>query len=376
MCWCASNLQTLRRPRQLQDQPRSDAMRAVLAIILLGRGACVVQPASRRAFLAYGAAATAGVTTAGAATSVSAAPSFLEGVPLETDLAPLPSGRARQPPGGAARDDDDDAVVDERSLAAVARAQARALGGAAASASAAATERVRFGVRCARTDGTFSTRKDDTDPPLFGSLTVGLFGDAAPASVALFLTFALGPDSGPTYTRSLFDEIAEGGAVVVGGRIRGIDEKDLFGEPVLLYNGGEALSPRAEKVERLARSEKSAVAHDRAGLLTRRRRTAGARAPEFAVTLRAAPELDAEWTVFGAIEADGGGMLDRIRSLPVYSDVAVGPLATDVPLAADVFNAQRQVFRKAAKQLGDTRGQGVFPGKILRRVDVTATTLL
>ena len=68
-------------------------------------------------------------------------------------------------------------------------------------------------------------------------------------------------------------------------------------------------------------------------------------------------------------------VLAKIASLGVYSMDAVGP-STDVPLAAEIYRAQKDAFRGAAKAIGDGRANAVFPGKILRRVEVTRVQLL
>ena len=44
--------------------------------------------------------------------------------------------------------------------------------------SRAVTATLRLSVRVARADGTFSVRDDDPDPPVFGDLDLGLYGDA------------------------------------------------------------------------------------------------------------------------------------------------------------------------------------------------------
>ena len=93
------------------------------------------------------------------------------------------------------------------------------------------------------------------------------------------------------------------------------------------------------------------------------------------MTLKAAPQLDPDYAVFGAVLRDDGRLLEKIESLGVYSLDAVGP-STEVPLAAEIYRAQKDAFRGAARAIGDGRANSVFPGKILRRVEVTRVQLL
>ena len=194
----------------------------------------------------------------------------------------------------------------------------------------------------------------------------------------MFLAAALGdPDASetPTFARSLVDE--RRGSLVVGGRIKGLGERDIFGERVLVNSrdGSEALSPRGASVAARLGRERSPLPHDARGLLTRRRSDAGADVTAFGVTLKAAPQLDPDYAVFGAVLRDDGRLLEKIESLGVYSLDAVGP-STEVPLAAEIYRAQKDAFRGAAKAIGDGRANSVFPGKILRRVEVTRVQLL
>ena len=140
-------------------------------------------------------------------------------------------------------------------------------------------------------------------------------------------------------------------------------------------DGSEALSPRGASVAARLGRERSPLPHDARGLLTRRRSDAGADVTAFGVTLKAAPQLDPDYAVFGAVLRDDGRLLEKIESLGVYSLDAVGP-STEVPLAAEIYRAQKDAFRGAARAIGDGRANSVFPGKILRRVEVTRVQLL
>lgn len=311
------------------------------------------------------------------AASLAASADFLQDVPLATDDF---ASRAFLAP----RDDDEDenSPIESVSKKVIAKAKARALSSAGNSEGrqrpASSTESLRFSVRVARSDGTFSVRDDsEGDEPLFGDLDVGVFGDLAPANVALFLAFALGES--PGYSSSLFDEID--GPLLIGGRMRGIDEREVFGERMLLYRDRELLGSNEDRrLRRLAAAEtQSQLSHDRPGLLTRRR--VSSMSPpsallDFGITLAAAPQLDRDWIVVGSVENDKSGVLGAVRLLPTYSAEAVGDFSAKNPIAADVFKAERDLFRAAADAIGDTRGKSIFPGKILRRVEVTNVKVL
>ena len=253
---------------------------------------------------------------------------FLEDVPLATDDF---VSRPVSP-----REEDSEAASPRRKV--IDRAKNRALVGGGRSRSA--TESLRFGVRIARSDGTFAVRDDDAgDAPLFGDLDVSIYGDLAPANAALFLELALG--DAPGYSSSLFDEI--NGNLLIGGRVRGLDEQEVFGERVLLYQRREVLGTRLDRdLERRAAREATQIAHDRAGLLTRRRApTQSIGLVDFGITLAPAPELDRDWTVIGAVDADPDGLLTAVKALPTYSAEAVGDFSKKQP------HRRRRLSRRA-----------------------------
>ncbi|KAJ8607973.1 hypothetical protein CTAYLR_008228 [Chrysophaeum taylorii] len=328
-------------------------MRLVLVVVVAVEG---VQQASRREWFA--AAAVASVPTA----------DFLQDVPLATEDF---VGRGVDSPSSSSSSSPERQLA----IAVIERARSRALNPPPQRRPGLVTETVRVGVRVARSDGTFAVRDDDQngDSPVAGNVEIEIRGNAAPANAALFLEFALG--EAPSYGNSVFDEIR--GPLLIGGRLRGLDERDIFGEKVLLYRDREVLATRSDrKLIDLARVEPTPVTHDRAGLVTRKRAAIGAELVDFAVTLGPAPLLDREWTVVGQISRDEGGLVDAISRLPTYAGEAVGEFARQTPLAADVFKAERDLFRSAAGKIGDTRLKNVFPGKILRRVEVTQVSLL
>ena len=342
-------------------------LRAVsLVVVLLAPGCLQMQASTRR-----------GVLSSVAAVSclsphlASAKAGFLRDVPLES----------LEETASQFDNPEEEVIVPKVANSPVARAQERALTSPANKKRATVTETVRLNVRVSRSDGTFAVRDDDEDRPFFGALDVGLFGEAAPANVALFLEFALNSPMRDdfSYSRSVFDEKAENGALAIGGRVRGVEERSLFQglERILVYRDKELLSSKRErKIASLAAKEGPTFrSHDAPGLLTRRRGATGTDLIDFGLTLRAAPELDANWVVFGKLTNDndeGLALIDRIASLPTYSDEAI----TDSALAAQVFRAQKETFRNVATAIGDSRVSSVFRGKILRRVEITQSSLI
>lgn len=130
------------------------------------------------------------------------------------------------------------------------------------------------------------------------------------------------------------------------------------------------------------------MSHSRGGLLTHRDLEV---LPSFGITTRAAPELNAGYTVFGMVlpEVDGNGngddsskaFLGRCLDLPTYSlDRPAVPIGEQPKsraaeeVASSVYSFQKDLFRSAAKTFGDTRLDNVYEGKILRRVEVTSVS--
>ena len=239
------------------------------------------------------------------------------------------------------------------------------------------THRLFMEVRIARTDGTFAVRDDDDDPPYRGRLTFGLYGDAAPKSTRQFLQFVEGSDAssvfgvsddglprGPRYSKSLFAR--RDGLVLEGGKIGGLTPVALGAARLLRYKDGSALDVSSPPVE------SSGVRHARRGLLTRRVLDGG---PEFGITLTALdpPELEAERVVFGTLLDGGDEFLRRVERLPVYSYASAEEPGS---IADEVFQAQKKFFVDASKSFRDDRAASIYPGKILRRVEVTRCELL
>jgi hypothetical protein len=90
---------------------------------------------------------------------------------------------------------------------------------------------------------------------------------------------------------------------------------------------------------------------------------------------------DGAHTVFGRVIEDSSGFLERVSGLPTYNLERPKASTLDDPgvvqgAATAVYNAQRDFFRKTAQSFGDTRVSKLYPGKLLRRVEVTRVTKL
>ena len=308
-----------------------------------------------------------------------AAPDWLLDVPTESadeTFAAARSERLGQAPS-AVMTPSTQRTQSSRETSAVLAAQKAALEGTTA-----ATTTVRLSMRIARPDGTFYVRakgEEDPEPPKIGDVDVELFG-RAPAAVATFLAFALGDPASadaPTYASAILDERAADAPVIYAARrLRGVETRSIGGEQILVRSrdGGEVLSRNAEAIAAKLRKEPSAIAHDAAGILTRQR---GDAPQAFGLTVAASKTLDATNQAFGRVVRDPSGLLAAIGTLNAYSlDAAPDGLSKDVPGAAAIYRAQKDAFRGAAKAFGDGRASKIFPGKLLRRVEITRVELL
>ena len=198
------------------------------------------------------------------------------------------------------------------------------------------------------------------------------------------MAFALGDPASadaPTYASAILDERGASSdgqqlpVVYAARRLRGLETRSIGGEQILVRSrdGGEVLSRNAEVIAAKLRNERSAVPHgEGAGILTRQR---GDSPQAFGLTVAGSKVLDATHQAFGRVVRDPAGLLAAISTLNAYSLDAVGP-STDVPGAAALYRAQKDAFRGAAKAFGDGRASKIFPGKLLRRVEITRVELL
>ena len=240
------------------------------------------------------------------------------------------------------------------------------------------THKVLFKLRIAETQAAVEGREGS--PAEDGVLVFGLYGNAAPKTVANFLSYCgpaevENPDSRPSYDKAQFFR-AEPGVLLEAGNIKGLKEVTVGGSPYLEYAGrvlkpanprgadGDAFWGRG-KVE-----EASGISHATRGLLTRRRTDYG---PSFEVTLAEATQLDGSGAVvFGRVLDDGEGFLGRIEAVPTYSYKAAEASGSFV---GALFDAQKRAYTDMAKGLGDDRLEDMT-GKLLRKVEVRQVTLL
>jgi cyclophilin family peptidyl-prolyl cis-trans isomerase len=194
------------------------------------------------------------------------------------------------------------------------------------------------------------------DGAVRGRLVIGLYGDEAPKTVAHFLQFfPKVPGEAPGYaTGSFFRH--EPGKWLEGGKISGLFPTQLAGSESYEWNG--AIYPLRAPLEA------NSLRHDRKWLLSHKKFNAG---PEFDILLSPASELDSSNTVFGEVLA-GQDLLLEMAQLPFVTGRSLDPTGS---VASNVWSAQNQYFRGLAKSLGDTRVQKTFPGKLLRRVEIT-----
>lgn len=247
------------------------------------------------------------------------------------------------------------------------------------------TDRVVFDVRVSRSDGTFYTRGDETDEERkFYSVTVGLFGKAAPTHVERFLSYVRPSEEVlrddrpfPAYSQSQFKSFDQATGVLFGGTIPSL-EVTAFGGSTALKYGGRIL-PAPLWLERKANddiaTEDLPLPHSTKGLLIHRKLDPS---PEFGITTRSdsgsyVSDFDRDYVAFGKV-LEGMDFLNYCQELPTYS--VERAVQDDNPVKDAIFNAQREFFRGAAKSMGDTRVAKVYPGKLLRRVEVTRVSTL
>ena len=244
---------------------------------------------------------------------------------------------------------------------------------------------VYFDVRIARQDGTFFVRDDLPDTPenkvYYGRLTMELF-DASPTPY--FMKYVLGNDDPladtplPSYSRSTFPRLDQATGLLSGGYIPGLELTGLSGGTALRY--GERILSAPLWLDRNKSSvSQTKISHATKGLLTHRDLDV---LPLFGITTRPAPELDSSHTVFGRVlpNDDFASFLKRCDEIPIYSMERPKEPTTEnaviETVTSGVFKAQRELFRGAAKSLGDTRLDKLYDGKLLRRVEVTKVGVL
>ncbi|EOD36140.1 hypothetical protein EMIHUDRAFT_226708 [Emiliania huxleyi CCMP1516] len=162
------------------------------------------------------------------------------------------------------------------------------------------------------------------------TLSLGLYGTAAPESVALFEGLCRGisdagrPPKTLTYAGSSISRI-ERDRIIVGGSLSGGNGRKVDRE---IDATGYVRTETLSRADAFANDDSNALPHDRAGLLSMRR---GGRAFEFGLTPCANRALDATRIVVGEVlgEADGGAglrLLSTLNDLPARQPSAVSEL--------------------------------------------------
>jgi cyclophilin family peptidyl-prolyl cis-trans isomerase len=244
---------------------------------------------------------------------------------------------------------------------------------------AAITDKVFMDIRISRQDGSTYVRDDLPDTfenqVIYLRLKLGLYGKVAPNHAEKFLTYILPPKDNnvdnpfPSYGRSNFPALDQEAGLLRGGYISSLRLTEIGGNSALSY--GSRILPATLWLEKNQPTNK--ISHSSKGLLTHRNLDP---TPNFGITTRATPELDNSHTVFGQVLWDDETLnwFQILQDLPTYSVtrpvVGYDEFSTGGAAASAVFNAQRDLFRGAAKTLGDTRLDKIYEGKLLRRMEV------
>lgn len=138
-------------------------------------------------------------------------------------------------------------------------------------------------------------------------ITVGLYGEEAPSSVALFMQLCTNSD-GLTYQGSAVPRI-ERDRLVLMGRLAGGQAKTVERSIDIT---GYVRSNTVDRATSYVNNDANALSHDRAGLLSMRR---GGGSFEFGLTPAPNPSLDRERLVVGEV-LDGLDVLATLNELP------------------------------------------------------------
>jgi len=165
---------------------------------------------------------------------------------------------------------------------------------------------------------------------------------------------------GPSYSSSMFFR-QEAGRWLEGGKINGLSKTEIAG--VEEYEWMGRLLPLSPALEA------NGLKHDSRMLLSHRKFNPG---PEFAITVAPSPQLDGPNTVFGEV-LQGQELVLAMAQLPFVTGKSLDPSGSP---SDQWWQAQNRYFQSLAKQLGDTRVSNKYPGKLLRRVEVTKCGVL
>jgi cyclophilin family peptidyl-prolyl cis-trans isomerase len=239
------------------------------------------------------------------------------------------------------------------------------------------TDKIFMDIRVSRQDGSFYVRDDLPDTfenrVLSTRLEFGLFGNLAPNHVQKFLSYVISSQDEdvnnplPSYSRSTFVSLDQSTGLLQGGNVPSLRVSDIGGSIAIQY--GSRVLPANLWLDPFDGNTK--LSHSCKGLLTHRTLDV---TPAFGITTRAASSsLDATHTVFGQVlwNDKTAQFWNQLQDLPTYSLERAAAYEDPTGVANTVFNAQREFFRGAAKNLGDTRVGKVYEGKLLRRMEVT-----
>jgi len=251
------------------------------------------------------------------------------------------------------------------------------------------TNKVFMDVRISRSDGSTYIRDDLPDTfenrVLFQRITIGLYGKLVPNHVEKFLSYIEQPTTTdfnnididnpyPSYGRSNFPALDQETGLLMAGSISSLRAKDVAGSTALTY--GSRVLPANLWIENSSTTTTTTkLSHSTKGLLTHRNLNV---LPNFGITTRSTPTLDATNTVFGQIMWDDDTLkfFRELEDIPTYSVGRPADYDNDnefnagAVAAKTVFNAQREFFRGAAKSMGDDRVGKLYDGKLLRRMEV------
>jgi cyclophilin family peptidyl-prolyl cis-trans isomerase len=202
-----------------------------------------------------------------------------------------------------------------------------------------------------------------------GSVTIGLYGKAAPEHVKRFLNVIQGDGvTTPNYANALFYKITPTGLMEMD-KVKGIRKVEIAGQEQYEYNGN-ILSEYTPLLEN------NGLSHNRKGLLSAKQL---ASTPEFSITLNDSPskdqlnELDTFHCIFGEV-LSGFDVLQAIYELPTYSyETSTGyggrERGVESGIADKWFSSQREFYVNVGKSFGDARAVDLR-GKLLRRVQI------
>ncbi|KAL1503687.1 hypothetical protein AB1Y20_012160 [Prymnesium parvum] len=195
-------------------------------------------------------------------------------------------------------------------------------------------------------------------------LVIGLYGDAAPASAALFrqLCFASIPSApGVGYTGSVASRIERGRAISIG--------RPPAGEAQYLERSidqtGYVRTTLVNRADAFPNSDENSLSHDRPGVVSMRR---GGRDFEFVITPAANPSLDAERVVVGQV-LDGLELVAEIDAVPARRPSKENEVGAAV-FALGGYDESR--YLSVAKAAGGPRARVEQAYRPLKKVKITS----